>query len=298
MYNITWEDLALIAEEAAHPQDSEEAYRTVFFVMEQLFPPYLYARANTFENEQDLQDCLMTAEIRIIERIQRCYFEREDMEKTPESLQRWLFTVLKNCYYSELRRTSDGRKALQKMIGETSSEMGLTYDGEGHITNLDGVQESASAEDGFDAIFRKEELNSARDRLRWCFAQIFDSRSDLQIVLAWLTVGALVLCRDMKKKDAIARLAECDPTMGEVFLLLKGLLSELDWMPLTEEDWSGLAARLESVTRDGFPFSQLRFGAFTKQTVKEYISKSINKRNEALLKRLAPVFDPADAFSF
>lgn len=286
MYNITREDFLNIKAEAFDPTPDENAYAVTFAVMERLFPGYLYARRNSFPCEEDLEDCLITAEMRIIERIRRYYFERQDMDQSPETLQRWMFVVLKNCHYTVLRQSEAGREILRRMEQKISAEMGMTYTAEGRL-NLDRGEEGPLTDGGFDALYRREEFAAMRDLLSQCFAEIFNGRSDLQIILAWLTVGALMLCRDMKKKDAIALIADANPTMKELFALLKKLLQQLPWVKLTEDDWAALSRRLDDLHRDTTPVGQMRFSDFTAQSPREYISKSINKRNDALSARHA-----------
>ena len=284
MYDITPQDFLLIREEALHPTPDEGAYAVTFSVMEQMFPGYLYARRASFPCEEDLEDCLMTAQIRIVERIRRYYFEREDMEQTPESLQRWMFTVLKNCHYTQLRQSEAGQNLLQRMELQARSDMGLTASAEGKL-NADPIGTEGSCDGGFDALFRREEIKDRRQLLQTCFAEILNGRSEVQILLAWLSVSALMLVKDMKKKDAIARIAEADPTMEQLFRFLIKLLAELPWLELSPRDLEPLVHRLNTCTEDGRSLGALRFGDFTAQTPKEYISKTINKRNDALSSR-------------
>ncbi len=286
MYDLTYEDFLKIKAEALDPDPGQDAYATAFAVMEKMFPGYLYARRSSFPSEEDLEDCLSAAEIRIAERLRRYYFDREDMEKTPESLQRWMFAVLKNCHYTALRQSEAGREILRKMEQKASSELGLTYTAEGRVT-VDGDTLDPRSDGGFDAIYRKEEEAGMRQLLTRCFSEILTGKNDVQIVLAWLTVGALMLCREMKKKDAIALIADADPTMGELFCLLRQLLGQLPWMELTDDDWERLSLRLKAPDEKGNPLSELRFSDFTNQSAREYISKSINKRNHRLSARYA-----------
>lgn len=281
MYNLTQEDFLQIQAEAMDPDPGENAYATTFAVMERIFPGYLYARRSSFPCEEDLEDCLTTAEIRIVERLRRYYFEREDMQKSPESLQRWMFTVLKNCHYTVLRQSEAGREMLRRVERQASSELGLTYTAEGRL-HTDTTDGTATCDGGFDALFRKEALAGQRDLITACFREILTGRSDVQIILAWLTVGTMMLTMEIKKKDAIAKIADADPTMEELFRLLRTLLSRLPWIRLTPEDWEKLLEGLDRTGKDGHPIRELRFGDFTAQSTREYISKSINKRNDAL----------------
>ena len=286
MYNLTQEDFLKIKAEAYDPDPGEEAFAHTFRVMEEMFPGYLYARRSSFPCAEDLEDCLVTAQIRIIERIRRYYFDREDMAQTPESLQRWMFVVLKNCHYSVLRQSSAGREVLQRLQQKTAAETGMTYGAEGRL-NVEGADSEPGGDGGFDALYRKEETAGMRELLSCCFSEILTGKSDVQIVLAWLTVGALMLCRDMKKKDAIALIADTDPTMEQLFHLLRRMMSRLPWIGLQESDWDRLEQRLQEEKRDGVPVGQLKFGDFTDQSPREYISKSINKRNSSLSSRHA-----------
>ncbi len=271
MYNLTYEDFLAIREEAFHPE-KENPYAVTFSVMEQMFPGYLYARRSSFPCEEDLEDCLSAAEMRIIERIRRYYFERETMEKTPESLQRWMFAVLKNCHYTALRQSEAGRGMLQKMQQKAAADWGMTYaDGKRKI----GESEEIGGDGGFEALCRQEREEEQKTLLSRCFAEIFHSKSDLQIILAWLGVGALMLTEEMPKKDAIALLADKDPTMESLFFLLKSRLSRLPWLGLEEADWRALEVRLEGIR-------EKRFSDFTTDSVRSYISKSVNKRNGRL----------------
>ncbi len=280
MYDLTYEDFCRIREEAFHPE-GESPYAVTFEVMEKMFPGFLYARRSTFPCEEDLEDCLSAAEIRIIERIRRYYFEREDMEKTPETLQRWMFAVLKNCHYTALRQTEGGRGMLQKMQQKAAVEMGMTYaDGKINV----GESEEIGTDGGFAEIYRRETEEEQKALLAQCFSEIFRCKSDLQIILAWLTVGALMLVDEMPKKDAIALISDADPTMEQVFALLRRRLSTLEWMGLTEEDWDVLARRTDEIKNK-------RFSDFTNQSVRSYISKSINKRNGRLAETHAPTRD-------
>lgn len=289
MYDITQEDFLKIRREAFHPQ-TEEAYAATFEVMERMFPGYLYARRASFPCEEDLEDCLMTAQIRIIERLRRYYFEREDMEQSPESLQRWMFTVLKNCHYTVLRQTEGGRAVLQRMEQKAAAELGMTYTAEGRM-KLNPEEEGGITDGGFDALYKKEDTRDRRRLLKICFDEILNSKSDVQIVLAWLTVSTLMLVRDIRKKEAIAAIADADPTMDELFRMLLRLLGQLPWMDMEAEDFKPLLTRLRGLTQDGRSVGSLRFGDFTGQSPREYISKSINKRNDALTARHADCGD-------
>ena len=120
-----------------------------------------------------------------------------------------------------------------------------------------------------------------RDLLTRCFTETAQGKNDVQILLAWMTVGALMLCRDMKKKDAIALISDADPTMRELLSLLRRLLSQLDWLTLSDRDWTVIGERLDRMHADGRSVGDLKFGDFTGQSTREYISKSINKRNDA-----------------
>lgn len=284
MYDITQEDFNLIREEALHPTPDENAYAVTFAVMERMFPGYLYARRATFPCEEDLEDCLMTAQIRIVERIQRYYFEREDMVKSPESLQRWMFTVLKNCHYTVLRQSEAGREILRRIEQKIKADMGITYSSEGRPTPGSGESDAVS-DGGFDALFQREDTLDRRQLLQTCFTEILKGRSDLQIILAWLSVSALMLVKDIKKKDAIALIADADPTMEQLFRTLLRLLSALPWLDMDSNAFAPLAARLNDLGEDGRKIGTLRFGDFTSQSPREYISKSINKRNDALSSR-------------
>ncbi len=271
MYDITYEDFVAIREEVFRPE-GENPYAVTFEVMEKMFPGYLYTRRSSFPCEEDLEDCLSAAEMRIIERIRRYYFERDDMEKSPESLQRWMFTVLKNCHYTALRQSEAGRGMLQKMQQKAAADWGMTYaDGQINV----GKSEEIGGDGGFEALYRQETEGEQKALLSRCFAEIFHSKSDLQIILAWLGVGALMLVDEMPKKDAIALIAEADPTMEGLFFLLKSRLSRLPWLGLTEADWSEMEARLDGI-------GEKKFSDFTADSVKNYISKSVNKRNGRL----------------
>lgn len=291
MYRITQDDFCRIRQEAAFPDGEGEAYAVTFSVMEQIFPPFLYARRSTFACAEDLEDCLSAAEMRVIERIQRRYFEREDMEKDPESLQKWMITVLKNVYFSSLRRTVTGRETVQRMIDRTAAEWGTAQTGDGAWDFSTLPADSPALDGGFADLYREETRGEMRCVLRRCFEEIFDSRAEPQIVLAWLTVSAMILHRDMKKKDAITLLAQIDPTMGDLFGILYRMMKELDWLELRDEDFNGLKQKLDALRRDGKKLADMRFGDFTDQSAKAYISKSIHKRNDSLRRAGSDDFD-------
>ena len=275
MYQITQEDFLQIRAEALEENPEAAAFTVTFEVMERMFPPYLYARRGSFPCKEDLEDCLMTAEMRIAQRLRRYYFERADMEQTPESLQRWMFAVLKNCHYTVLRQSEAGREVLNRLQQQTARDLGVTYTGDGQMILDEGN------DGGFDDLFRREETAQMRDLLSRCFTETAQGKNDVQILLAWMTVGALMLCRDMKKKDAIALISDADPTMRELLSLLRRLLSQLDWLTLTDRDWTVIGERLDRMHADGRSVGDLKFGDFTGQSTREYISKSINKRNDA-----------------
>lgn len=284
MYDISQQDFLLIRQEALFPTPDETAYAETFRVMEQMFPGYLYARRASFPCEEDLEDCLMTAQIRIVERIRRYYFEREDMVQSPESLQRWMFTVLKNCHYTQLRQSEAGQHILQRMEDQARAQMGLSATAEGTLI-LDGDCADGLCDGGFDALFRREQAEDHRRLLQTCFSEILHGRSEIQIILGWLSVSALMLVKDMKKKDAIAYIAEANPTMEQLFRFLIRLLAALPQMEFCPEDLEPLVLRLREITQEGRRVGDLRFTDFTAQTPKEYLSKFINKRNDALSAR-------------
>ena len=277
MYNLTQEDFLRIREEA-FSASPDNCYQRTFEVMQQMFPGYLYARRSSFPCEEDVEDCLSGAQIQIVERIRRKYFEREDMEKTPESLQKWMFAVLKNYYFSLLRKSARGREFLQQLQEKAEGEYGVVHTADGgKILTHEPVTDG-----GFGRLIREEEEKERQAHLNRCFDEILSGRSAVQIVLAWLSVGVLVLYRNLPKKDAIALITDGDPTMGELFTTTKMLLRGVDWLNLTEEDWQRLESRLDRRGKDGRPLRELRFGDFTTESPREYVSKSVSKRNERL----------------
>lgn len=277
MYNLTQEDFLRIREEA-FSVSPDNCYQRTFEVMQLMFPGYLYARRSSFPCEEDADDCLSGAQIQIVERIRRKYFEREDMEKSPESLQKWMFAVLKNYYFSLLRKSTRGRDFLQQLQEKAEDEYGVVHTADGGKMLTD----EPATDGGFGRLIRAEEEKERQEHLNRCFDEILSGRSAVQIVLAWLAVGVLVLYRNVPNKDAIALITDGDPTMGELFTTTKMLLRGVPWMNLTEEDWQRLESRLDRTGDDGRPVRELRFGDFTTESPREYVSKSINKRNKHL----------------
>jgi len=285
MYDITQADFLLIRAEAFDPNPGEDAFSVTFDVTEKMFPGYLYARRSSFPDEEDIKDCLITAQMQIIKTLRRYFFEREDMEQTPKALQSWMFTVLKNCHYTVLRKNEAGRKILQKLSEKAAADMGLTHTAEGRL-NVDGAAGDPTSDGGFSAFYGEEERRDQRKLLTQCFSEILTGRSDVQIILAWLSVRVRMFLFNTPQKDAIALLEAADPTMRDLLCQLVSAMSRLPWTGLTQEDFLPLAQKLNRKREDGRTVGDLRFGDFTTQSVREYISKSINKRDDALFEKL------------
>lgn len=290
MYDITQTDFRLIREEAFDPAPGGNAFAVTFDVTEKMFPGYLYARRNTFPCEEDIRDCLITAQMQIIKTLRRYFFEREDMEQTPKALQSWMFTVLKNCHFTVLRKNETGRKILQKLEETAETELGITRTGEGRLS-LDGTEGDPVYDGGFHTVYEAAELEEQRQLLTQCFTEILTGRSDVQIILAWLSVRVRMLLTNSSQKDAIARLEQQDPTMKDLLLQLVSAMGTLPWTGITKEDFLPLAEKLNRTREDGRRVGDLKFGDFTTQSVREYISKSINKRDDTLNDKLKGVSD-------
>lgn len=290
MYDITQTDFLKIREEAFDPAPGGNAFSVTFDVTEKMFPGYLYARRSSFPNEADIQDCLITAQMQIIKTLRRYFFEREDMEQTPNALQSWMFTVLKNCHFTILRKNETGRKILQKLEEKAESELGITRTGEGRLS-LDGAEGDPVYDGGFHILYEEAELEERRQLVTQCFTEILTGRSDVQIILAWLSVRVRMLLCNTSQKDAIARLEQQDPTMKDLLLQLITAMGRLPWTGITKEDFLPLAEKLNRTREDGRRVADLKFGDFTTQSVREYISKSINKRDDTLNDKLKGVSD-------
>lgn len=236
------------------------------------------------------EDVLQEALVDIYTGCEQSYFYgNQDREKSPEGLRKWILTVVRNTFLSCLKNSKGRSRRERETAAHLLEKMGIeaTVTDEGLVKVAPRVEPEQLDLSG-KPIWEQEKNQMNRERLLNVFHSMLQMSSGVQIVLMWLCVYLIMYENGGEQHQAIDWIAKQDrrKTLADWLFYVVHIFESYDWIDISPKEYQVLSECLEKEWKPGIKYARMHFGDFTKEDVKSYISKSLNKRNQTIRKRV------------
>ncbi len=287
-FYISVEEYGQITAEIYHSGGAK--YDTLLTVSRRIIIGLIRHYCQTTVLADEWEDVLQEALVDIYTGCERSYFYgNQDREKSPEALRKWILTVARNAFRSCIKdsreRTRRERETAAQMLEKMGIEATITDEG---LVKVTPKAEPEMLDISGKAVWEQEEQQMSRERLLKVFHTMLEMSSGIQIVLMWLCVYLIMYENGGEQHRAIDWIAQQDSrkTLADWLFYVVHIFESYDWIDISPKEYQILSECLEKEWKPGVKYARMRFSDFTKEDVKTYISKSLNKRNQTIRKKV------------
>lgn len=236
------------------------------------------------------EDVLQEALVDIYTGCEQSYFYgNQDLEKSPEALRKWILTVSRNAFLSCLNNSQGRSRRERETIAHILKKNGIeaTVTDEGLVKVAPRVEPEKLDLSG-KPMWEQDKNQMNRERLLNVFHTMLQMSSGVQIVLMWLCVYLIMYENGGEQHQAIDWIAKQDSrkTLADWLFYVVHIFESYDWIDISPKEYQVLSECLEKEYTPGVKYARMHFSDFTKEDVKSYISKSLNKRNQTIRKKV------------
>lgn len=287
-FYISNEEYGQITAEIYHSGGAR--YDTLLMVSRRIIIGLIRYYCQSTSLADEWEDVLQEALVDIYTGCERSYFYgNQDREKSPEALRRWILTVARNAFRSCIKysrdRTRREREMAAQMLEKIGIEATVTEDG---LVKVTPKAEPEKLDISGKPLWEQEEQQMSRDKLLKVFHTMLEMSSGIQIVLMWLCVYLIMYENGGEQHRAIDSIARQDSrkTLADWLFYVVHIFESYDWIDISPKEYQVLSECLEKEWKPGVKYAKMHFSDFTKEDVKTYISKSLNKRNQTIRKKV------------
>lgn len=265
--------MAYFTEEEFHKMLTElsegnpDGYATLYFIAEKTVKKtvYRWCAGNKMTRGYE-EDVMQEVHLRLIKKCITGFLKKDGvLNDDPEGFKNWMFKVARNIYIDFAKKIS----AIPLDITDTSDE--------------DATE--PEIEDSDNELYNEDDYDY--DALNSYFEFVFESSSEIHIVMTWVAVMLAVIRGGLNRSEATVYVTSVfsNATMDELLdFIVKGSEKVL-WLNIDEDLIGRIKSRLDKTDSEGRRTGSKKYGEFyMKKGDRASVSDWVNRMNERIIK--------------